>query len=86
MGQELAFVLVNPYTISKSRTGGVIARYTSRTDLDFVAARMFRPSRQLVQEYADHLRRSDKDHPDTCRLLADYVLKAWIRRNCCQNN
>ena len=77
MGQELAFVLVNPYTISKSRTGGVIARYTSRTDLDFVAARMFRPSRQLVQEYADHLRRSDKDHPDTCRLLADYVLKAY---------
>jgi len=77
MGCELAFVLINPYTIAKSRTGGVIARYTSRTDLDFVAARMFRPSRQLVQEYADHLRRSDSKHPETCRLLADYMLKSY---------
>ena len=43
MSSELAFVLINPYTIAKSRTGGVIGRFMSRTGLDLVAARMFAP-------------------------------------------
>ena len=50
MAKELAFVLINPYTIAKSRTGGVIARYLARTDLDLVAARMFGPSKELVEK------------------------------------
>ena len=37
MASELAFVLINPYTIAKSRTGGVIGRFMSRTGLDLVA-------------------------------------------------
>jgi len=49
---ELAYVLINPYTIYKSRTGGVIARLFTRTALDLVAARMFAPSRELAEEYA----------------------------------
>ena len=50
---QLAYVLINPYTIYKSRTGGVIARLFTRTALDLVAARMFAPSRELAAEYAD---------------------------------
>ena len=42
---QLAYVMINPYTIYKSRTGGVIARLFTRTALDLVAARMFAPSR-----------------------------------------
>ena len=34
MAEELAYVLVNPYTLFKSRTGGVLARLMSRTALD----------------------------------------------------
>jgi hypothetical protein len=49
MAKELAFVLINPYTVAKSRTGGVIARYISRTGLDFVAARMFAPNAELAR-------------------------------------
>ena len=49
---QLAYVLINPYTIYKSRTGGVIARLFTRTALDLVAARMFAPSRELAEEYA----------------------------------
>lgn len=49
---QLAYVLINPYTIYKSRTGGVIARLFTRTALDLVAARMFAPSRELTAEYA----------------------------------
>lgn len=77
MARELAFVFINPYTIAKSRTGGVIGRYLNRTDLDLVAVRMFGPSPELVQRYAEHLRGSDTENKLTCELLASYVLKNY---------
>ena len=43
MATELAFALINPYSIAKSRTGGIIGRFISRTGLELVAARMFGP-------------------------------------------
>jgi nucleoside diphosphate kinase len=51
-GKQLAYVLINPYTIYKSRTGGVISRLFTRTALDLVAARMFAPSRELATEFS----------------------------------
>ncbi|MBN1270353.1 MAG: nucleoside-diphosphate kinase [Kiritimatiellae bacterium] len=78
MARELAFVLINPYTIGKSRTGGVIGRIISKTQLDLVAARMFGPSRELVERYAAMLR-GDPDVDASVRdLLADYVLRAYM--------
>ena len=77
VAKELAFALINPYTIAKSRTGGIIARFIGRTDLDLVGARMFGPSRELASEYADLLRNADPEHEETCKLLADYFLKAY---------
>ena len=41
--EQLAYVIVTPYSIRKSRTGGIIARLISRTGLDLVAP-MFAPS------------------------------------------
>lgn len=77
MAKELAFVLINPYTIAKSRTGGVIARYISRTALNFVAARMFAPSAELANAYST-LIRTDPDIDDPIRsLLADYVAQQF---------
>lgn len=78
MAKELAFVLINPYTIGKSRTGGVIGRIISKTGLDLVAARMFGPSRDLVEKHAD-LVRNDKDiDPSAQGILADYILRAYM--------
>ncbi len=51
MAEELAYVLINPYTLRKSRTGGVISRLLSRVSLELVGARMFAPSREMVREY-----------------------------------
>jgi nucleoside diphosphate kinase len=73
MAKELAFVLINPYTVAKSRTGGVIARYISRTGLDFVAARMFAPSADLAREYAQQIRSDLEVDPVIRPILADYV-------------
>jgi nucleoside diphosphate kinase len=78
MARELAFVLINPYTIAKSRTGGVIARYTGRTDLNFVAARMFGPSRELVESYAALVRHAAVGPSDPVHLISDYVLREYM--------
>ncbi len=73
MAQELAFTLINPYTIQKSRTGGVIGRIISRTGLEIVAARMFGPSYKLAEEYAQLIMKSPDVPPEERGLLADYV-------------
>lgn len=77
MAQELAFALINPYTLSKSRTGGVIGRLTSRTGLDLVAARLFGPSSELANRYADSLLNSNQAEPEFARLLSAYVRKNY---------
>jgi nucleoside diphosphate kinase len=77
MARELAFTLINPYTISKSRTGGVIGRLISRTGLELVAARMFGPSSELVTRYADSLLTSNQNEPEFARLLSEYVRKSY---------
>lgn len=76
MKRELAFVMVTPHTLAKSRTGGVIARYLARTDLNFVGARLFNPSAKLIEEYADSIRHSD-GVPEVNALIADYILKSF---------
>ena len=60
---ELTYVLINPYIISKSRTGGVISRLLSRssTNLKLVGARMFAPSQELVDDYLVGLKEDKKD-------------------------
>ena len=77
MAKELAFVLINPYTVSKSRTGGVIARYISRTGLDLVAARMFAPHAQLAAAFAAQIRGDAEIEPVVRPLLADYVEREY---------
>lgn len=77
MAKELAFVLINPYTISKSRTGGVIGRFIARTGLELVAARMFGPSRDLTERYAELLRSDAEVEPNVRNILADYVLRNY---------
>lgn len=52
MSDQLAYVIITPYSLYKSRTGGILTRLLTRTGLDLVAARMFAPSQALVDEYA----------------------------------
>ncbi|MDA0578260.1 MAG: nucleoside-diphosphate kinase [Verrucomicrobia bacterium] len=77
MAKELAFALINPYTIAKSRTGGILARYFGRTQLELVGARMFQPSQALADAYADLILKTERtaDHPG--ELLSDYVRRMY---------
>ena len=65
MATELAYALITPYSLVKSRTGGIIGRMLSLTDLEFVGARMYAPSDEMIDEYkqtydASSLRDSEK--------------------------
>jgi nucleoside diphosphate kinase len=76
MAEELSYVLVTPYSIRKSRTGGIIARLISRTGLDLVRARMFAPGRELAEKYAATIVTDpDPRHRATQELIRDYILK-----------
>jgi len=77
MASELAFALINPYTIAKSRTGGVIGRLMSRTGLDLVAARMYGPSQELMDRYAASLLGSNPGEAEFAKLLNQYVKKSY---------
>jgi nucleoside diphosphate kinase len=74
MAEELSYVIVTPYSIRKSRTGGILSRLITRTGLDLVAARMFAPSRDLVERYADGIVTDpDPRHRGTQELIQKYV-------------
>lgn len=74
MSKELGYVLITPYTLRKSRTGGVLGRLLSTTGLDLVAARMFGPSKELVMRYAELIRNSTEEvWPEIRELLSDYI-------------
>jgi nucleoside diphosphate kinase len=75
MATELSYVLLTPYSIRKSRTGGILSRLLSRTGLDLVAARMFAPSEALIKEYAEGLvTDEDISHRAAQELIRKYVL------------
>ena len=76
MAEELSYVLVTPYSIRKSRTGGIVARLISRTGLDLVRARMFSPGKELTEKYASTIVTDPEPrHRATQELIRDYVLK-----------
>ena len=78
MSKELGYVLITPYTLRKSRTGGVLGRLLSTTGLDLVAARMFGPSEELVSSYAELIRNSDEIWPEIREILPDYIEREFM--------
>jgi len=82
MTKELAYVLINPYTIRKSRTGGVINRLLSWGRLNLVAARMFAPSRKLIEEYAEAVMTSGGKEEKNIKIIKEiknYLFTNYLR-------
>jgi nucleoside diphosphate kinase len=74
--EELSYVIITPYSMRKSRTGSIIARLISRSGLELVAGRMFTPSEELVDRYAETLvTETEPRHRATQQLIREYVLK-----------
>ncbi len=76
MPQQLAYVIITPYSLHKSRTGGILTRLITRTGCELVAARMFAPSAELVKEYAQETISADDPQDRRIQeLIYDYVLR-----------
>src|ERR1051326_7069611 len=76
MSQELAYVIITPYSLHKSRTGGIVARLSARTSLEMVGARMFGPSPELVEAYCNVIvSANDPQDRRIQELIRDYILQ-----------
>jgi len=80
MAVELAYAMITPYSLHKSRTGGIIGRLVSLSHLDLVGIHMYAPSDAWVDAYLDILRRSDLDNP-VREAFIDYVDENLRRDN-----
>ena len=76
MSQQLAYVIITPYSLHKSRTGGILSRLITRTGCELVAARMFAPSAELVKKYAEEtISAKDPQAQHIQQHIYDYILK-----------
>ena len=75
---ELAYALITPHALYRSRTGGIISRLIALSGLELVAARMFAPSQELVQEYAEMIvSPDDPQEPRVQEWIRQYVLEKF---------
>ncbi|MDB6019395.1 MAG: nucleoside diphosphate kinase [Pedosphaera sp.] len=76
MSQELAYVIITPYSLHKSRTGGILSRLITRTGLELVGARMFAPSSALVTKYSEAIvSANDPQDRRIQELIYHYILQ-----------
>jgi nucleoside diphosphate kinase len=76
MPQQLAYVIITPYSLHKSRTGGILTRLITRTGCELVSARMFGPSAELVKQYAEEtISANDPQDRRIQELIYDYILR-----------
>jgi nucleoside diphosphate kinase len=76
MAQQLAYVIITPYSLYKSRTGGILSRLITRTGLELVAVRMFAPSAELVTQYSQIVvSANDPQDRRIQELIYNYILQ-----------
>ena len=82
--QELAYALITPYSLHKSRTGSILARLLW-TNVRLVAARMYapRPGSELLYEFCDAIYDPNEKHVPlrSQKMLIEYVLENFGRPN-----
>lgn len=79
MKKELTYALITPYSLLKSRTGGIISRLLSLSDLELVGARMYTPSDKFLDEYCATIE-NQKMKPLWKNAMIDYV-NNMLRKN-----
>ena len=76
MSSQLAYVIITPYSLYKSRTGGILSRLITRTGLELAAVRMFAPSQELVKQYSEAIiSANDPQDRRVQELIYNYILQ-----------
>ena len=69
MAKELGYVWITPYSLLKSRTGGIIGRLLSYADIDLVGAHMFAPTDEFIDRYNETIQEANIDEGNKNALL-----------------
>ena len=77
MANELAYAVITPYTIRKSRTGAILARLLGRVSCELIAAQMFAPTEELAGVLAQSISSVDGTETERYREL----IRTYIREN-----
>jgi nucleoside diphosphate kinase len=72
MADQLAYLMITPYSLSKSRTGAIISRVISLVQAELVGAHMFSPSDAFVDRFKAGYEKCIGDDP-FCEVLVSYV-------------
>lgn len=72
MADELTYVMISPYSLLKSRTGGILARLLRLGQLELEAVRLYAPGDAFLDEYCQTIREQSLE-PKTRQLLLDYI-------------
>src|ERR1051325_4612270 len=76
MGEQLAYAIITPYSLHKSRTGGILSRLLSRTGLELTGTRMFAPSVELAKKYSEATISADDPQDRRIQeLIYNYILQ-----------
>jgi nucleoside diphosphate kinase len=76
MAEQLAYAIITPYSLHKSRTGGILSRLLSRTGLELAGARMFAPSAELIKKYSEAtISANDPQDRRVQELIYDYIVQ-----------
>lgn len=76
MSQQLAYVIITPYSLYKSRTGGILSRLITRTGLELAGVRMFAPSSELVKQYSEAIiSANDPQDRRIQELIYNYIIQ-----------
>lgn len=76
MSQQLAYVIITPYSLFKSRTGGILSRLITRTGLELAAVRMFAPNSELIKQYSGAIiSANDPQDRRVQELIYHYILQ-----------
>jgi len=79
MKKQLAYVLLTPHTVDKSRTGAIISRLLSSTNAELIAARMFAPNKKLAEAYANSIKPIlDSKKEQRRNLIRNYIRENFI--------
>lgn len=74
MEPELAYAIITPYTIRKSRTGSILARLFGGMSANLVAAQMFACTSEIAEKYAQSIAPAKKPDEEQYRdLIRDYI-------------
>ena len=77
MKDRLAYVIITPHTLRKSRTGAVVSRLLAGTTGDLIAAQVIGLDHEMTERYANCFRRSKKADEEKYRRM----IREYIRRN-----